>query len=137
VSAPVTIIRRGDTPPAGREPRYKGENLRIRSTSRFLFDLLHDSEEIGKVAKFAARFKLPMHLGPSTEDSFLAADFEQTPRRWAFQDSGLSVCAQAMADNKSVDQVLAQIRNEITSWGVDPTVPFDVDAQREPAKTGG
>jgi hypothetical protein len=108
--------------------------VRIRSTSRISIDLLHLGEDVAAVAKFAARFKLPMRLGPAKDNSFLAAELDQTDLAWAFQDSALSVCAQAMADNKSVDDVLAQIRNEIVkSWGIDATVPFDVDAQRETA----
>ena len=101
--------------------------MRIRSTSRILIDLLHDPKDVAKVAQFAARFRLPLRLGPSTEDSFLAADLDQQQLAWAFEDSAISVCAQAMADDKTVDDVLAQIRNKIErEFGVDPAAPFEV-----------
>ncbi|MEV7131429.1 hypothetical protein AB0N24_00930 [Arthrobacter sp. NPDC093128] len=84
--------------------------MRIRSTSRIEIE-----------------FRLPVRLRPSTEDSFLVAEFDQFQRGWAFTDSAISVCAQAMADNKSVDDVLAQIRNHIDFlWNVNPALPFEL-----------
>ncbi len=103
--------------------------MRIRSTSSIFIDLLHESKDVAKVAQFAAKFRLPMRLGPSTEDSFLGAQLDQSQMAWAFQDSAISVCAQAMVDNKSVDDVLAQIRNQIEKQlNIDPAAPFDLVA---------
>lgn len=101
--------------------------MRIQSTTRLTIDLLHKGDEIAQVARFAARFGLPMTLGPSRENSFLEARMERSELALAFADTAASVCAQAMADGKSVDDVLAQVRNQIVeSWKIDATTPFDV-----------
>jgi hypothetical protein len=64
----------------------------------------------------------------------LVAEFDQVQRGWAFADSAISVCAHAMADNKSVDDVLAQIRNHIEFlWNVNPALPFELPRD-EPEK---
>jgi hypothetical protein len=104
--------------------------MRIQSTTRLRIDLLHKGDEIAAVARFAARFGLPMNLGPSRDDNFLAAELERRELALAYADSAASICAQAMADGKSVDDVLAQIRNQIvTNWHIDAETPFDVTAR--------
>lgn len=102
--------------------------MRIQSTTRILIDLLHKGDEIASVARFAAKFSLPMRLGPSTENSFSSAELERPALAWAFADSAISVCAQAMAAGKSVDDALEEIRQQIVKLGINTTVPFDVSA---------
>lgn len=100
--------------------------MRIQSSTRILVDLLHSGDEVASVAKFAAHFGLPMRLGPSTDNSFLEAELNESVMAWAQGDSAVSICAQAMVAGSSIDAVLQDIKGHLESSGIDTSVPFVV-----------
>lgn len=108
--------------------------MRIQSTTRIVIDWLQSPEEIADVARFAARFGLPLRLDKTRDKNSRGhvAEMERQELAFAHGDAAASVCAQAMTEGMSVDQVLTQIRNQITeTWKIDAAEPFDVSAFAE------
>lgn len=90
--------------------------MRIRSHLDVTADLLSTTTEVAEVAKAAVKFGASITMRPDPDQLGTAARLRREEGDWLSEDLPRLVFLLAMAEDKTIDQVLKDVRTCLVAW---------------------